>query len=118
METSTLWTQGIIASRSLIQLGISNLRLAQVAGLIFHQAWLLIKKGTFTLPTHSIRSDTRNNRIQKFDPAGNFKSQIGSSSRFNFPSGVALDKEGNIYVADTLNNLIQKFNPGGIFKFK
>ncbi len=36
----------------------------------------------------------------------------GSSARFAFPSGVAVDSSGNIYVADSSNNKIRKIVPG------
>lgn len=35
----------------------------------------------------------------------------GSSARFNTPTGVAVDSEGNLYVADTLNHTIRKGTP-------
>ena len=34
---------------------------------------------------------------------------------FSSPTGIALDKEGNIYVADTDNHSIQKFDKTGKF---
>lgn len=37
----------------------------------------------------------------------------GTTSDFNFPSGVAVDSAGNIYVADFSNNSIRKVTPGG-----
>ncbi len=41
---------------------------------------------------------------------------IGSDeSLFITPTGVALDKAGNVYVADSGNDRVQRFNPGGAF---
>ncbi len=39
--------------------------------------------------------------------------QGSGNSQFNFPSGIALDGAGNLYVADNLNNRIQKFTTIG-----
>ena len=36
----------------------------------------------------------------------------GNSSQLSWPSGVAKDKDGNIYVADVMNHRIQKWAPG------
>jgi len=61
--------------------------------------------------------DTLNNRIEKFDKEGNFVLSFGSGGKdlgkFRLPVGVALDKDGNIYITDTLNKRIQKFNNQG-----
>jgi sugar lactone lactonase YvrE len=38
----------------------------------------------------------------------------GSGARFNFPSGVAVDSAGNVYVADYANHTIRKITPGGM----
>jgi streptogramin lyase len=35
----------------------------------------------------------------------------GSAARFNLPSGVTVDSDGNVYVADTYNNSIRKITP-------
>ncbi len=37
----------------------------------------------------------------------------GVSASFDYPSGVAVDLSGNVYVADTYNQLIRKINSGG-----
>ena len=62
---------------------------------------------------------TYNNRIQKFDANGNFIKMWGSfgyrNGEFNQPWGVAVDGQGNVYVADTYNYRIQKFDANGNF---
>ncbi|HVF70432.1 MAG TPA: NHL repeat-containing protein [Chthoniobacterales bacterium] len=37
----------------------------------------------------------------------------GAAAQFKWPSGVAVDAAGNVYVGDTGNNLIRKITPGG-----
>jgi streptogramin lyase len=39
---------------------------------------------------------------------------IGSSARFDLPSGVTIDTTGNIYVADSQNNTIRKVTSSGL----
>lgn len=68
-------------------------------------------------------ADEWNNRIQKFNSSGVYVSTIGitsiyggsDNSHFKFPTGVAVDGSGNIYVADSANNRIQKFDPRGVY---
>ena len=59
--------------------------------------------------------DTNNHRIQQFAADGAFLTAFGSrgggAGEFEFPEGVALDGQGNVYVADTGNDRIQKFAP-------
>lgn len=74
------------------------------------------------------------NRIQKFNSSGVFQSMFGwgvdtganafeictsgceaaisgsGNGQFNFPSDIAVDSSGNIYVLDSSNNRVQKFN--------
>ena len=65
-------------------------------------------------------TDTGNNRVLKFDSNGTPLAQIGGSEgagstrgagvgQFNRPTGVAIDRAGNVYVADSGNNRIHKF---------
>ncbi|MET3131360.1 sugar lactone lactonase YvrE [Oxalobacteraceae bacterium GrIS 1.11] len=39
---------------------------------------------------------------------------VGAAAAFNTPSGVALDRAGNLYVADTGNHAIRKVTPDGV----
>jgi sugar lactone lactonase YvrE len=44
----------------------------------------------------------------------NQSKQYNILAYFNYPTGVAVDKSGNVYVADSKNNLIAKVTPGGV----
>lgn len=68
-------------------------------------------------------ADTGNNLIRKVTPAGvvstlagqagatGAQNGIGAAARFKQPYGVAMDKDGTLYVADTFNNLVRKIVP-------
>jgi alpha-tubulin suppressor-like RCC1 family protein len=71
-------------------------------------------------------ADTNNHTIRKVVPstgvvttvagfAGNSGSTdgLGSQARFNYPSGVAVDATGNLFVADTENDTIRQIVPSG-----
>jgi uncharacterized protein (TIGR03437 family) len=66
-------------------------------------------------------------RIRKLSPSGTITTVAGNGSAgfggdngsatnasLNFPSAVALESTGNLYIADTRNNRIRKVSPGGI----
>src|SRR6185436_6823400 len=60
-------------------------------------------------------ADQGNHRIQKFDGNGTFICSWGNrgvtEGQLNFPSGVAVDKTGNVYVVDSGNNRVLKYAP-------
>ena len=82
-------------------------------------------------------ADWRNNRIQKFSPDGEFLAEFGNPrstnavfdrltaeqgelnptrcgpGEFNRPTAVAVDKDGDIYVADWGNDRVQVLTPDG-----
>jgi sugar lactone lactonase YvrE len=64
-----------------------------------------------------------NNRIQKISPEGNlstlagskegFSDGAGAAASFNSPSSLAIDNDGNLFVADTGNDRIRKVTTEG-----
>lgn len=70
-------------------------------------------------------ADTNNNKIRKISNTGVVSTLAGSGSfgsangigavaSFKFPTGVAVDGTGNVYVADSFNNKIRKITPAGV----
>src|SRR6266705_2874944 len=70
-------------------------------------------------------ADSNNDTIRRITPAGEVTTlagsagQVGSAdgtgsaARFNYPTGVAVDSAGNVYVADWANSTIRKVTPEG-----
>ncbi len=70
-------------------------------------------------------ADSHNNRICKVNSKGRVTTIAGSgkegsedgqgaAASFFYPTALALDHAGNIYVTDSHNNLIRKISPGGM----
>lgn len=68
---------------------------------------------------------TSNQTIRKITPAGvvttlagtpdvyGYGDGLGAAARFNYPRGVAVDREGQVFVADSSNRIIRKITPAG-----
>ena len=70
-------------------------------------------------------ADEGNHSIRKITPAGDVTTfagngtpgstdATGSAARFQNPSGIAIDGQGNLYVADQVNNMIRKITALGV----
>ncbi len=62
-------------------------------------------------------ADVTNNRIEKFNPKGEFLSAFGEFGsglgKFNRPTGVAVAPNGDIWVVDSLNKRLEHFSSDG-----
>ncbi|RZK55065.1 MAG: hypothetical protein EOO59_10870, partial [Hymenobacter sp.] len=122
--------------------GNSTIRKITPAGVVSTVAGAAGRKGTadgtgaaasFTFP-HGLAlapggtlliADTYAHTIRQFSPAGlvttlagqpgrkGAADGLGTAARFSYPSGVAVDAQGNVYVADNGNNTVRKLAPGG-----
>jgi DNA-binding CsgD family transcriptional regulator/sugar lactone lactonase YvrE len=76
-------------------------------------------------------ADSGNNRIRKVDPYGTITTVAGgggkyygdsgdggpaTKARLSFPFGVAVARDGTIYIADTGNNRLREVTPSGIIR--
>lgn len=63
--------------------------------------------------------DSRNHRIQKFNPAGDLAAawgkEGGGPGEFREPNGIDVGPDGNVYVADTWNGRVQVFSSTGSY---
>jgi streptogramin lyase len=75
-------------------------------------------------------ADELNNRVEKLNSSGSFLLGIGSgyqgaagsigttgtgNGQFNYPIGVTIDTNGNVWVSDSNNDRVQEFNSSGSY---
>ena len=70
-------------------------------------------------------ADTANHTIRKITPAGDvttfagttyvagYGDGLGTAAKFSYPTGLAIDLAGNLYVTDSSNFIIRKITPSG-----
>lgn len=64
--------------------------------------------------------DSQRHCVVEFNLAGRYVSEFGrrgtGPGEFNFPTHIAADRAGNVYVSDSMNGRIQVFDPTGRFR--
>ena len=85
--------------------------------------------GQFTSPCGIARDsanniyvvDSGNNRVMRFNSAGNYVDQFGSlgtgNGQFSIPYGIVIDSTDTIFILDTGNNRVQKFDSSSSFNY-
>lgn len=73
-------------------------------------------------------ADTQSSTVRRITPSGSVSTLAGSpgdhgfadgtrsGARFAFPRGLAVDVNGNVYVADALNHSIRRISPSGVVR--
>lgn len=95
-------------------------------GQIIWPVSIAVNSSTGDIYVADISSSNTNSSIQRFDSSGNFISKfatlnIASSTADGsvyFPTSIALDSSGNVYVTDSSNHRVQKFDAAGNFLMK
>ena len=91
------------------------------------QAWLAYPRGVAVDGAGNLFvADRRNHRIRRVNPGGTITTVAGTGeegfsgdggpadqARLDFPSGVAVDGAGNLFIADTVNDRIRRVDPAG-----
>ncbi|WP_342315578.1 gluconolaconase [Lysobacter sp. FW306-1B-D06B] len=101
--------------------GVGGLRDGAAAQARFDDPWGVARADDGTV---YVADAGDNNRIRAIRPDGTvatlagsgegFADGAGTAAMFNTPSGLALDRDGNLFVADTGNHAIRKITPAGV----
>jgi tripartite motif-containing protein 71 len=81
-------------------------------------------RGVAVRGTRMLVADDQNHRVAAFDTGGHLLSSVGlgrgaGPGQLNFPYGVALDRQGRVFVADDLNQRIVRFStPATGYRYK
>ncbi len=79
------------------------------------QQGITLSKITFDTQGNLYFTETAENSVMKFSPQGTFLAQLGTSKQtshpLQFPLGMAISAQGNLYVSD--NGFLRTFSPDG-----
>ncbi len=65
---------------------------------------------------HAIRKISKDGSVTTFagGKGAGYRDGVGADALFFWPTGIAVDKEGNIFVCDSKNNKIRRITPSGV----
>jgi sugar lactone lactonase YvrE len=119
-STPTTYTTSTFAGKS-EQFGFTDNAKGSNARFDYPDGIVVSKDGTLFV------TDSNNGTIRKITPTGEVTTLAGhaeelsghadgagAAARFNFPTGIAIDNQGMLFVADTNNNVIRQITPQGV----
>ncbi|MGH2840927.1 MAG: 6-bladed beta-propeller, partial [Solirubrobacteraceae bacterium] len=85
--------------------------------------FLTYPRGLTVHGTRLVVADDQNHRLAVFDTGGRYIRTVGRGpgpkpGQLQFPYGVAIDRQGRVFVADDLNQRIVRYGPKPRYKYK